>query len=303
MNEFEVIKQFFAHRNHVDRADVLTSIGDDAARVHSQQPVVTVNITLQERQDFQPDQDAASVGHLLMATALAQLIARGAQPAWALLALSMPQVDSRWLQEFSKGLLQVAKLADVQLIGGDTTRSQIIRLSLNCHGIQQHEQTAQAYRPKTGDLIYVTGNLGENSLAILALQEEIHLPVAVKNTALASLLYPQPPLGLHKVHETLPVCAFPLTTGLRTTLAEIVDQAQCGASLYAAQVPCSEQVELRLELLGGREMLLESPQPCTLAMIVPADQQAVFEQTATDCGVTASWVGIIEAQTGVRLVD
>ena len=302
MSEFEIIKQFFSDACHTNRADVLTGIGDDAARVLSQQPVVTVNITLQELQDFQPESPAASVGHLLLAPALAQLIARGAQPSWALLSLSMPQADSGWLQEFSKGLLQVAELADVQLVGGDTTRSPNIRLSLNCHGLL-HDQPAQAYKPEPGDLIYVVGNLGESSLAIIALQKGIHLPLAVKNTALACLQYPVPPLGLHKIHASLPVRAFPLTTGLYTTLAGIVDKAGCGASLYVTQLPCSEQVESRLQQLGGRAMLSESPQPCTLAIIIPAEQQALFEQSIMDSGYSASWVGSVEAQSGVRLVD
>lgn len=303
MNEFEIIKQFFSDACHANRADVLTGIGDDAARVLSQLPVMTVNITLQEQLDFQPDHAAASVGHLLLAPALAQLIAKGAQPSWALLSLGLPQADSSWLQEFSKGLLQVARQAGVQLVGGDTTRSPNIRLSLNCHGLLQHDQTAQAYQPEPGDLVYVVDNLGESSLAILALQKEIHLPVAVMNAAMVSLQYPVPPLGLHKVHARLPVIAFPLTTGLYTTLAGIVDQARCGACLYAAQLPCPEQVESRLEQIGGRAMLLESRQPCTLAMIVPADQQALFEQSVMDSGYSTSWVGIIESQPGVRLVD
>jgi len=303
MNEFKVIKQFFSDACGTSRTDVLTGIGDDAARVTCQQSVVTVNSTLQQQQDFQADHAAASVGHLLLAPALAQLIAKGAQPAWALLSLSLAQADTRWLQAFSNGLLDLAEQADVQLVGGDTTRGQSIRLSLNCHGIFQHPPAAQACHPETGDLIYVVGNLGENSLAILALQEEIHLPAAVKNAVLHNLHYPVAPLGLHKVHASLPVFAFPLTTGLQPALTEIVDQADCGASLYVAQFPCSEQVESRLELLGGSAMLAQSPQPCTLAMIVAADHQARFEQSVNDCGYTSSWVGIIESQPGVRLVD
>jgi len=303
MSEFEIIKQFFSGACRTNRADVLTGIGDDAARVLSQQPVVTVNITLQEQLDFQSDHAAASVGHLLLAPALTQLIAKGAQPCWALLSLSMPKADSDWLEAFSKGLLHVASLADVQLVGGDTTRSPNIRLSLNCHGLYPHEQAAQAHQPKPGDLIYVVGSLGENSLAILALQEEVHLPAAVKRSVLHSLYYPALPLGLDKILATLPVLAFPLTTGLCASLSEVVKVARCGASLHVDQLPCLEQIESRLEQLGGRAMLSESPQPCTLAMIVPADQQTLFEQSVIDSGYAASWVGMIDSQTGVRLVD
>ncbi len=303
ISEFEIIKQFFSGNGYARRTDVLTGIGDDAARVIAQQAVNTVNITLQEQQDFQSDQAAASIGHLLLAPALTQLIASGTQPSWALLSLSMPQADHSWLQDFSTGLLNVARQADVQLVGGDTTRGPYIRLSLNCHGLLPDQQTGPEYQPKPDDLIYVVGNLGACSLAILALQEEIHLPATIKDAVLRELHYPAPPLGLNKVHACLPVCAFPVTTGLYSTLATVVDNAHCGASLHIDQLPCSEQVESRLVQLGGRAMLSESPQPCTLAMIIAADQQVLFEQSVMDCGYTATWVGIVESLSGVRLVD
>ncbi len=303
MNEFELIKHFFADTRHISRTDVLTGIGDDAARVHSQHAVITTNLLLQEQIDFQPNDAAASIGHMLMARTLTLLIAQGAQPAWAMLSLSMPKADSSWLEAFSEALLQIARLADVQLIGGDTTRSPNIRLLLSCHGLLPREQSVQAHQPKPGDLIYVVGSLGDNSLAILALQEEIHLPTAVKRAVLDSLYYPAPPLGLDKILATLPVLAFPLTTGLYASLDEVVNEACCGASLYVDQLPCDGQVESRLQQLGGRAMLSESPQPCTLAMIVPSDQQALFEQSVTDCGYCATWVGVTESLPEVRLVD
>lgn len=303
MNEFELIKQFFSDACDTSRADVLTGIGDDAARVLCQQPVVTVNLTLQQHLDFQSEDAAASVGHLLLARAVTQLIAKGAQPAWALLSLSMPQADTSWLQAFSKGLLDVATQAGVQLIGGDTTRSPAIRLVLNCHGILQNDAYAEAYRPQVGDLIYIVGELGESGLAILALQDEIRLPAAVKKAALARLQYPEPALGLDQVLTRLPVFAFPITTGLDAALTQVVNDYHCGASLYLDQLPCPESVESRLQLLGGKAMLLASPQPCTLAMVVSADQQAVFEKAITDSGYAATWVGTIESQSGVRVID
>jgi len=303
MNEFEIIKQFFLDTCHTSRADVLTGIGDDAARVLDQHTVITVNITLQEQHDFQSDHAAASVGHLLLAPALAQLIARGAEPSWALLSLGMPQANSCWLQAFSTGLLDVARLADVQLVGGDTTRSPNIRLSLNCHGLLLNDQAEPAYQPKPDDLIYVVGNLGESNLAILALQEEIHLPADVRDTVIRELHYPAPPFGLNKIFGSTSVFSFPITKGLYTALATVVKEAGCGASLYVDQLPCSEQVESRLVQSGGKSMLAESPQPCTLAMIIPADTQALFEQSVMDCGYTATWVGVVESLADVRLVE
>ncbi len=303
MNEFEIIKQYFSDPMHTRRNDVLTGIGDDAARVSCEHTIVTRNLTLQAEKDFQPDDAADSIGHSLLARTLAQLIARGAEPAWALLSLSMPQADAPWLKAFSLGLMQLTTQAGVQLVGGDTTRSPAIRLSLNCHGILQQGIAKQPYRPVSGDLIYVIGNLGEAGLAILDLRGEIHLPIKEKQAALARLHYPDPPLGLEQLHQLVPVHAFTLADGLSASLGKAVEHFRIGASLYPAQLPCPEQLVPYLDMAGDYTLLLESPQPCTLAMIIAAEQQALFEQSVQDLGYRANWVGSIESQPGVRVID
>ena len=46
----------------------------------------------------------------------------GAEPAWALLGLTLPSADEHWLAGFSAGLDTLARRHGVALVGGDTTR-------------------------------------------------------------------------------------------------------------------------------------------------------------------------------------
>ena len=50
-----------------------------------------------------------SIGHRALAVNLSDLAAMGARPAWALLALTLPEADEAWLAEFAAGLAALAR--------------------------------------------------------------------------------------------------------------------------------------------------------------------------------------------------
>jgi thiamine-monophosphate kinase len=122
-DEFDIIERYF-HRPLPARDDVLVGIGDDGAvlRVGDGQTLVTSVATLSTAAWDASAGDPTRLGHDAMAKALAPLTAAGARPAWATLALTLPEADHRWLAPFSDALFAVAVPLSVALIGGDTTR-------------------------------------------------------------------------------------------------------------------------------------------------------------------------------------
>ena len=50
----------------------------------------------------------------------------GAEPAWALLSLSLPRADERWLEGFADGFYALADVHGVELVGGDTVRGPLV---------------------------------------------------------------------------------------------------------------------------------------------------------------------------------
>jgi thiamine-monophosphate kinase len=97
LGEFELIERWFSRPARRD--DVLLGVGDDAAllRVPAGSALVAATDTLVEGVHFLPDAPADSVGHQALAVNLSDLAAMGAQPAWALLSLSLPVADDAWL--------------------------------------------------------------------------------------------------------------------------------------------------------------------------------------------------------------
>ncbi|HMQ13398.1 MAG TPA: AIR synthase related protein, partial [Candidatus Competibacter phosphatis] len=131
VSEFSLIERYFAaHR--FQRSDVALGIGDDCALLlpsTGQQLATTVD-TLVSGVHFFAEADPESVGHKALAVNLSDLAAMGATPAWATLALTLPQADEQWLAAFCRGLFALADRHGVQLIGGDTTHGPITVITL-----------------------------------------------------------------------------------------------------------------------------------------------------------------------------
>src|ERR1044071_4847643 len=92
--EFELIARYFA-RLGAERTDVRIGVGDDGAVVMppSSRELVVVTDSLVEGAHFPAASPAASVGHRAFAVNLSDLAAMGAEPAWGLLALTLPRYD------------------------------------------------------------------------------------------------------------------------------------------------------------------------------------------------------------------
>ena len=126
--EFELIARFFA-RATGRRPDVAAGIGDDAALVVPPPGagIVSACIALHEGLDFPPGTPAGTLGRRALEDGL-RALAEGTsgapppRPAWALLGLTLPAPDERWVGEFARGLGQACRTAGIELVGGDTTR-------------------------------------------------------------------------------------------------------------------------------------------------------------------------------------
>src|SRR5580698_11580126 len=122
LSEFALIDRYFRNCGY-KRQDVRLGIGDDAALLDSPAgcDLVAAIDTLVDGVHFPHGSPPASIGHRSLAVNLSDLAAMGARPAWALLALTLPDAEEAWLAEFADGLGALARDHKVALVGGDTT--------------------------------------------------------------------------------------------------------------------------------------------------------------------------------------
>ena len=300
MNEFELISQFFV-RQPVSRPDVETGIGDDAALLRppaGQQLAVTSDLFV-AGVHFLPETDPVSLGHKSLAVNLSDLAAMGAEPAWFLLNLTLPEVDERWLERFARGMFALARKHNVQLVGGDTSRGPLA-IAIEAHGFVPLGKALRRSGARAGDRIYVTGTLGDARLALRHRCGEIRLPENDLVAVMARLDCPAPRIREGMALRGIANSAIDVSDGLLADLGHILEQSGMGARISLGRMPVSPVCRLHLKEAGW-DTVLAGGDDYELCFTVPQKNIAALEQLPFASDLHC--IGDIEQESGLRIVD
>src|SRR5207249_3370200 len=162
-------------RKRIGRRSLL---GDDCAVLQlppGRELLVTTDLSLEEihfRRDMHP---ADSVGHRCLARGLSDIAAMGGEPLAAFLSLALPaDLPQKWVDNFLRGFLALAKKYDVTLAGGDIAESRLgktpgILADIMVVGSAPKGRAIQRSTARPDDIIYVTGALGASASTLQSL--------------------------------------------------------------------------------------------------------------------------------------
>lgn len=298
MDEFELISRFFKN-NGITRKDVDLGIGDDGAIVtvpENCQLVVTTD-TLISGVHFFPDMNPRALGHRALAVNLSDLAAMGAEPAWISLALTLPEADIQWLEEFTAGMHEIAEYFNVQIIGGDTTKGPLT-ISVCAKGTVPKGKALKRSGAKNGDWIYVSGPLGDSGVAIEAQKGKHDLSPRQLEAVKKRFEYPSPRVAAGQVLRGLASSAIDISDGLIADLQHILDLSDVGAIIDVEKVPVSDVLQ---EALTQEEYLpyaLAYGDDYELLFTVPEDNKGMLEINLRQYGVEAICIGQIKGNAG-----
>lgn len=300
LGEFSIIHEFFT-RVGTPRADVVLGVGDDGALLVPPEGhrLVTAARTVPLSGDDLPD--PATLARSLVAGAATGVALRGARPAWLTLVLALPHADATWLAGFAQGMGGSCEDLGLALVGGDTTRGPG-RVTIIAHG-QRPDALAIPSPPAAADLVYVTGPLGAQGLALLDRYGEIQLPRAAREQAREALDREQPPIECALDLVTTAGAVATLEDGLASALQTLLDPHHLGATIYRDTLPVAPDLEPYLDWVGGREFLLHAASGLALVLVAPAPFQTQVEARIAAQGLAPTWVGLVDRRAGIRRDD
>ncbi len=253
-------------------SELVTGIGDDCAVLRlspRQELLVTTDFTLESvhfRRDWHSPE---SVGHRCLARGLSDIAAMGGTPVAVFLSLAMPaDLSQSWTMRFIRGLTKLANKYGVNLAGGDTAQSpQSVLADIVVLGSVPRGNAVLRSGARPGDRIFVTGNLGGASAAVMAMASAPTSKVNPKQYVRHFFPEPRIQIGKFLGEKKLASAMIDTSDGLSTDLSHICEESGVGAEIESGRIPKAtvgnprREVSLELALHGGEdyELLFTCP--------------------------------------------
>ncbi len=310
VGEFELIDRIRA-RTALARADVHLGIGDDAAllAVPPGERLAASTDTLVAGVHFPLDTAAADLGWKALAVNLSDLAAMGATPAWALLALTLPQADARFVAAFADGFAALAREYKLALVGGDTTQGPLT-ITLTVLGFVPDGAALTRAGARAGDLVFVTGTLGDAAAglhcrdrAAADAERLLAAPTGLREALIARLNRPLPRVAQGLVLRGRASACIDVSDGLVADLGHLCEASGVGAEIDVDALPASPALLHLFDAEARRAFQLGGGDDYELCFTAPAAAAPVLLGDLARSGCGATCIGRIVAGSGVRVHD
>ncbi len=302
MAEFALIDLIRA-RCAVAREDVSLGIGDDAAllAVPPGQALAVSTDTLVSGIHFPKDTAPYDIGWKALAVNLSDLAAMGATPAWATLALTLPQADRDWVAAFADGFAALAREFKLALVGGDTTQGPLT-ITVTVHGFVPEKRALRRDGAQAGDAVFVTGTLGDAAAGLRLLHDPS--AGARQRTALIERLdRPTPRVAQGLLLRGHAHACIDVSDGLLADLGHVCAASGVGAEIETELLPASPALLAVFDARARAMLQLAGGDDYELCFTAPADRAAELLNDLARSGCGATRIGRIVAGAGVRARD
>ena len=304
--EFDLIARVrdrCAHR----RGDVALGIGDDAALldVPAGQQLAVCTDTLVAGVHFPAATMPEDIGWKALAVNLSDLAAMGATPAWALLALTLPDADARFVERFADGFATLAGQHAVALIGGDTTQGPL-SITVTVLGFVPRDLALTRGGARVGDGVFVTGTLGDAAGALRMLRGSgLGTGDSGKNgVALRVRLdHPEPRVAAGLALRGIASACIDVSDGLLADLGHVCAASEVGAEIEADALPVSPELTAAFDAQTCRDLALAGGDDYELCFTAPSTREMEIVEALAAAGCDATRIGQIVAGSGVRVLD
>jgi thiamine-monophosphate kinase len=299
-------------------APVAQGIGDDAAVIGNsfgEDWLVTTDLLAEGVHFDRATTSLRDIGHRAAVANLSDIAAMGGTPRYLLVSLACPRTaTARQVEALYDGLMQASKPYRVQLVGGDTSASSGgWFLSITLLGTVKRGRALLRSGARVGDLVYVTGTIGDSRAGLSLLQARgsaarrvKRLPASHRRFLIGRHLRPTARVWIGQLLATrrLATAVIDLSDGLSGDLRHLCKQSRVGAEIDLASIPVSPACRAfaRPSSVAPAVLALAGGEDYELLFTVAPGRQAAVERSAKRAGVRLTRIGRITARRQGLLV-
>lgn len=306
-SEFDIIAQYLAPLS----ADAPGAFGltDDAAvlRAAPGRDLVVTKDALVAGVHFLKSDPPDLVARKILRVNLSDMAAMGATPKGYFLATFWPgDISTDWIEGFACGLAADQKQFSIALNGGDTVRSaNDMAFSVTMFGEIEQGRELRRSGAGIGDIVYVSGTIGDGHLGMRLLSEDVPDIDATHRRYLEQRYQlPEPRVELGQSLLPLASSCLDISDGLLADLGHISDQSAVRINVNLAQVPISaaaRHVLARMDIT--QTALLSGGDDYELAFTVPKAKCDEVLKLAARIKLDLTPIGEVQAGKTVALRD
>ncbi len=282
-------------------------IGDDAAALllsPSSSLLATTDMLIEGVHFDLKTTDMYSLGWKAAAVNLSDIAAMGGVPRFCLTALGIPaSLTVEQVDEFYRGFSVCIRKQGMVLVGGDTCSSRKgLIISVTVLGEVERKRAITRSGARPGDLIYVTGTLGDSGAGLEILKSR---PRKARNPITEKLIerhlrpVPRVAEGRKLALSGIVSGMIDVSDGLSSDLGHICDQSGVGAEIFADRIPLSKELLLTKGLKQPlMEYALSGGEDYELLFTSPVE----LEREIMSLRIRASVIGAITRRKGMRMV-
>ena len=234
-----------------------------------------------------------NIGRLCICGTVNDLLMRGAKPKYITCGFILQEgMEVAVLEEIVHAMAETAREAGVEIVAGDT---KVVNGAGECYinttgvGFVPAEREASAKRVMAGDVVLVSGNLGDHHAAILSNRMSIVNSIESDNAPLGEIVEALYAAGVD-VHAMRDITR----GGLATVLKELAVTSKTTITLQEESLPVTPQVRDFCGLLGldplymgneGKMLAIVSSEQAEIAL--KAMKSAKYGQDAVLVGVVS----------------
>jgi thiamine-monophosphate kinase len=264
--------------------------------------VVTKDL-MAENVHFLSDDPPDLVARKLLRVNLSDLAAMGAAPLGYLVGAGLTaRTDEDWIARFVAGLAADQAIYDTDLMGGDTIGlgDGPLVLSLTALGQVESGRTLTRSAARAGDLLVVSGVVGDAALGLACLKGEIEPDPSDRDHLIGRYRLPQPRLDLGRRLVGRASAALDVSDGLVADAGHLAQESGLAIEIEAAAVPLSDAVA---------RLVADAPHHLNTAFTGGDDYELLFTIAEDDLAgldggeVPLSVIGRCRPGSGVTVVD